>query len=98
MTIFFWLSGHSMAWISFLKEEYIFVKYSTESSYYSNFIADKPILLKHFDLVINDVVYIEHNLEALRSAESLKIKVFHYDKDLKDINKLNQFLKINISN
>jgi len=56
------------------------------------------LLLKHFDLVINDVVYIEHNLEALRSAESLKIKVFHYDKDLKDINKLNQFLKINISN
>ena len=56
------------------------------------------LLLKHFDLVINDVVYIEHNLEALRSAESLKIKVFHYDKDLKDMNKLNQFLKINISN
>ncbi len=55
------------------------------------------ILLKHFDLTINEVLYIEHNLEALRSAESLKIKVFHYDKDLKDINSLNQFLEINIS-
>ena len=54
------------------------------------------ILLEQFDLVVEDLVYIEHNMEAIRSAESLNIKVFHYDKDLKDINKLNQFLKINI--
>jgi FMN phosphatase YigB (HAD superfamily) len=54
------------------------------------------ILLEQFDLAAEDLVYIEHNLEAIRSAESLNIKVFHYDKDLKDINKLNQFLEINI--
>ena len=54
------------------------------------------ILLEQFDLVVEDLVYIEHNMEAIHSAESLNIKVFHYDKDLKDINKLNQFLKINI--
>ena len=54
------------------------------------------ILLEQFDLAAKDLVYIEHNLEAKRSAESLNIKVFHYDKDLKDINKLNQFLEINI--
>ena len=54
------------------------------------------ILLEQFDLVVEDLVYIEHNMEAIRSAESLNIKVFHYDKDLKDINKLNQFLELNI--
>jgi len=42
------------------------------------------------------LVYIEHNLEAVHSAESLNINVFHYNKDLRDINKLNEFLKINI--
>ena len=54
------------------------------------------ILLEQFDLLPENLIYIEHNLEAVRSAESLKIKVFHYNKDLKDINKLNQFIKINI--
>ena len=54
------------------------------------------ILLEQFDLAVEDLIYIEHNMEAIRSAESLNIKVFHYDKDLKDINKLNQFLELNI--
>ena len=54
------------------------------------------ILLKQFDLAAEDLVYIEHNLEAIHSAESLNIKAFHYDKDLKDVNKLTQFLEINI--
>ena len=54
------------------------------------------ILLKQFDLAAEDLIYIEHNLEAIRSAESLNIKAFHYDKDLKDVNKLIQFLEINI--
>jgi len=54
------------------------------------------ILLEQFDLAVEDLIYIEHNMEAIRSAESLDIKVFHYDKDSKDINKLNQFLEFNI--
>ena len=54
------------------------------------------ILLKQFDFAAEDLVYIEHNLEAIHSAESLNIKAFHYDKDLKDVNKLTQFLEINI--
>ena len=54
------------------------------------------ILLKQFDLAAEDLIYIEHNLEAIRSAESLNINTFHYDKDLKDVNKLTQFLEINI--
>ena len=54
------------------------------------------ILLKQFDFAAEDLVNIEHNLEAIHSAESLNIKAFHYDKDLKDVNKLTQFLEINI--
>ena len=54
------------------------------------------ILLEQFDLAVEDLIYIEHNMEAIRSAESFNIKVFHYDKDLKDINKLNKFLELNI--
>jgi hypothetical protein len=54
------------------------------------------ILLEKFDMIVEDLIYIEHNLEAVRSAESLNINVFHYNKDLRNINKLNQFLKINI--
>jgi FMN phosphatase YigB (HAD superfamily) len=54
------------------------------------------ILLEKLDLAVEDLVYIEHNLEAVHSAESLNINAFHYNKDLRDINKLNEFLKINI--
>tara|TARA_B110000263_G_C15210614_1_gene465029 strand:+ start:302 stop:688 length:387 start_codon:yes stop_codon:yes gene_type:complete len=54
------------------------------------------ILLEKLDLAVEALVYIEHNLEAVHSAESLNINVFHYNKDLRDINKLNEFLKINI--
>jgi FMN phosphatase YigB (HAD superfamily) len=54
------------------------------------------ILLEKLDLAVETLVYIEHNLEAVHSAESLDINVFHYNKDLRDINKLNEFLKINI--
>jgi FMN phosphatase YigB (HAD superfamily) len=53
-------------------------------------------LFEKLDLAVETLVYIEHNLEAVHSAESLNINVFHYNKDLRDINKLNEFLKINI--
>ena len=67
----------------------LFDNYENDLNYYK-------ILLEQFDLAVEDLIYIEHNMEAIRSAESLNIKVFHYDKDLKDINKLNQFLELNI--
>ena len=39
-------------------------------------------LLKEKDLGVNDVVYFEHNLDAVKSAKSLGIASFHYQRDL----------------
>lgn len=53
-------------------------------------------LLKEFGLKNQDVVYFEHNLEAIKSAESVGIKTFYYDKDKKDLVALKSFLKENL--
>tara|TARA_Y100000034_G_C6823751_1_gene371234 strand:- start:80 stop:457 length:378 start_codon:yes stop_codon:yes gene_type:complete len=50
-------------------------------------------MLKHFNLNVNDVIYVEHNEDAVKSAESVGIKTFHYDKDKKDLESLKKFLK-----
>ena len=51
------------------------------------------ILLDKFNLEVSDLIYIEHNLDAVKSAESFDINVFHYDKDTKDIDNLNKYLE-----
>lgn len=61
----------------------------TDSTYYNK-------MLKHFDLKIEDVIYFEHNIDAVKSAESVGIKTFHYDKDKKDLVTLKQFLDENL--
>lgn len=53
-------------------------------------------MLEKFGLTIDDVVYFEHNSEAVESARSLGINTFWYDKDAKDLNELTQFLNNNI--
>ena len=50
------------------------------------------LLLKHFDLKPEDAVYFEHNLEAVKSAQSIGITSYHYDADKKDLAGLKQFL------
>ncbi len=55
------------------------------------------ILMDTLDLKVKNLIYIEHNIDAVHSAESLKIDVFHYDKDLKDIKKLKFYLDNNLS-
>jgi FMN phosphatase YigB (HAD superfamily) len=40
-------------------------------------------LFEIYALSSNDVLYIEHNLDAIKSAQSLGIKTFYYDKDKK---------------
>ncbi len=50
------------------------------------------ILMLKYKFEVENLIYIEHNLEAIKSAESLNLKVFHYDKDMKDIKKLKIFL------
>lgn len=53
-------------------------------------------LLQHYNLNPNDTVYFEHNIDAVKSAESLWIKTHHYDKDKKDVQLLKKFLEENV--
>ena len=53
-------------------------------------------MLAEFSLTINDVVYFEHNAEAVESARSVGIETYHYDKDEKDLGKLKKFLDKNL--
>jgi phosphoglycolate phosphatase-like HAD superfamily hydrolase len=57
----------------------------TNSAYYEK-------MLEHFGLSKDDVVYIEHNEEAIKSAQSLGITTYHYDADRGDMAELKKFL------
>lgn len=49
-------------------------------------------LLKRLNLTESDVVYFEHNAEAIESARSVGIESHHYDKEKRDLESLKQFL------
>ena len=53
-------------------------------------------MLKHFNLAVSDVIYFEHNPEAVKSAESLGIVSYYYDSDKKDLEALKKFLDQNL--
>src|SRR4030042_2276646 len=53
-------------------------------------------MLKHFKLQSDDVVYFEHNQEAVKSAQSVGITSYHYDPDKKDLKALKSFLDKNL--
>lgn len=53
------------------------------------------ILLNNYNLGKDDVVYFEHNAEAVRSAELLGIKAYHYKAG--DLDGLKKFLDENIN-
>ena len=53
-------------------------------------------MLQHFDLSKNEVVYFEHNPEAVKSAESIGIKSYYYDPEKKDLEVLKKFLSENL--
>ena len=53
-------------------------------------------MLKHFNLEIDDVVYFEHNQEAVESAKSIGIKTHHWDNEQKPLEELKTFLENNI--
>ncbi len=44
----------------------------------------------------DEVIYFEHNSEAVESARENGILTYHYDKDKKDIIKLKEFLESNL--
>jgi len=54
------------------------------------------IMLKHFNLNVADVVYFEHNPDAVKSAQSVGINAFYYDNDKKDLVALKKFIDENL--
>lgn len=54
------------------------------------------IMLEHFGLTKDDVIYFEHNPDAVKSAEVVGIKSHHYDNDKKDLAGLKKFLDENL--
>ena len=54
------------------------------------------IMLEHFDLGKDDVVYFEHNPKAVESAVSAGVLSYHYDSDKQDLRALKQFLDENL--
>src|SRR3989339_1985393 len=55
-------------------------------------------MLKHYGLKAEDVIYFEHNPDAVKSAESLGIVSYHYDDKTKDLETLKRFLDENTQN
>jgi len=51
------------------------------------------IFLDKYNLKTDDVIYFEHNIEAVESARSVWIKTYHYDKNKKDLISLEKFLR-----
>jgi HAD superfamily hydrolase (TIGR01509 family) len=57
----------------------------SDSAYYKK-------MLEHFGLTKDDVIYFEHNLDAVKSAQSVGITTHYYDPDKKDLEALKNFL------
>ena len=53
-------------------------------------------MLEQFNLKPEEVIYFEHNLDAVKSAESLGIKSYYYDPEKKDLVALKRFLDENL--
>lgn len=54
------------------------------------------MMLSHFNLNKEDVIYFEHGLEAVKSAQSVGINTYFYDNDKKDLEGLKSFLDKNL--
>jgi HAD superfamily hydrolase (TIGR01509 family) len=53
-------------------------------------------MLNHFNLDVKDVIYFEHKESAVKSAQSVGINTFHYDKDERDLVALKKFIDENL--
>lgn len=53
-------------------------------------------MLEHFNLRSDEVVYFEHNMDAVKSAQSVGINTYFYDNDKKDLEGLEEFLGENL--
>lgn len=54
------------------------------------------IVLKNFDINKDEVIYFEHNIDAVKSAQSVGINTYYYDNDKKDLKSLKIFLDKNL--
>ncbi len=61
----------------------------TDDGYYEK-------MLENYDLKAENCVYFEHNKDAVAKAEELGIKSYHFDHEVRDLEKLKAFLKENI--
>ena len=53
-------------------------------------------LLKAFDLKARETIYFEHNADAVASAASVGIQAYWFNKDLRDLKKLKDFLESSV--
>lgn len=53
-------------------------------------------MLEHFHFKKDDVIYFEHNHDAVKSAQSVGITAYHYDPEKKDLEALEAYLKTNL--
>ena len=53
-------------------------------------------LLSKFSLNNDEVIYFEHSIEAVKSAQSIGINSYYYDNDKKDLEGLKNFLNENL--
>ncbi|HEY4513382.1 MAG TPA: hypothetical protein VJH06_02615 [Candidatus Paceibacterota bacterium] len=53
-------------------------------------------MLKHFKFTKDDVIYFEHDIDAVKSAQSVGINTFFYDENKKDLEELKKFLDTNL--
>ncbi len=53
-------------------------------------------MLDNLSLKKQDVIYFEHNENAVKNARSIGIKTYYYDKDQKDLDRLKKFLDSNL--
>ena len=49
-------------------------------------------MLLHFGFSVSDVIYFEHDIDAVRSAQSVGINTFHYDENRRNVEELRGFL------
>jgi FMN phosphatase YigB (HAD superfamily) len=61
----------------------------TEPEYYKR-------MLEYFKLAPDNVVYFEHNIDAVKSADSVGIKTYYYDHKKRDLTSLKKFLDENL--
>jgi HAD superfamily hydrolase (TIGR01509 family) len=53
-------------------------------------------MLKNFNLDTDNVIYFEHDINAVKSAQSVGINTYFYDNDKKDLQGLKKYLDNNL--